>query len=295
MKERDRRDTTSVFPDIWALYQSCRKRNIPAKLVLETTENGEEICTFSWKGPSQAAAALKPANPPPPPAELSRRKSPSKLKKDRVKWRAWLERKLNETREENPSPPENLSTTPGKDARSAPVNVCEVELSAGTGVPSTAVSQYDIQGDHEQLSTNEPSSQPREEDVLPMRNEEDNDADARAALLTILQVPDDPKPNPIITTAEGATLTRLQPAVISQKAFANEPRKYHIVCLGCNHTDTLHTNNRNIRCQRCDLGENVAMSFHGNYISIVCNCTSTQIKCPKCHDHQFKYHVMRPL
>ena len=64
-----------------------------------------------------------------------------------------------------------------------------------------------------------------------MRNEEDNDADARAALLTILQVPDDPKPNPIITTTEGATLTRLQPAVISQKTFADEPRKYHIVCL----------------------------------------------------------------
>ena len=58
-----------------------------------------------------------------------------------------------------------------------------------------------------------------------MRNEEDNDADARAALLNILQVPDDPKPDSIITTAEGATLTRLQPVVISQKTHANVPRK----------------------------------------------------------------------
>ena len=156
-----------MFPDsdIWALYQSCRKRNIPAKLVLETTENSEEICTFSSKGPSQPAA-LKPANPPPPPVELSRRKSHSKLKKDSLKWKAWLERKLKETREENPFPPENLSTPPGKDARSAPVNACEVELSAGTSVPPTAVSQYYIQGDPEQLPTSEPSSQPREEDVL---------------------------------------------------------------------------------------------------------------------------------
>ena len=85
--------------------------------------------------------------------------------------------------------------------------------------------------DHEQLPTSKPSSQPREEDVLPMRNEEDNDANARAALLNILQVPDDPKPDPIITTAEGATLTRLQPVVISQKTYANVPRKYHMSCL----------------------------------------------------------------
>ena len=79
--------------------------------------------------------------------------------------------------------------------------------------------------DHEQLPTSKPSSQPREEDVLPMRNEEDNDADARAALLNILQVPDNPNPNSIITTAKGATLTRLQHAVISQKTYANVPRK----------------------------------------------------------------------
>ena len=69
------------------------------------------------------------------------------------------------------------------------------------------------------------------------RNEEDNDAhryidaDARAALLNILQVPDDLKPNSIITTAKGATLTRLQHAVISQKTYANVPRKYHMSCL----------------------------------------------------------------
>ena len=136
-----------MFPDsdIWALYQSCRKRNIPAKLVLETTENSEEICTFSSKGPSQPAA-LKPANPPPPPVELSRRKSHSKLKKDSLKWKAWLERKLKETREENPFPPENLSTPP--------------------------VSQCYMQGNHEQLPTSEPSSQPREEDVLCTAHEE---------------------------------------------------------------------------------------------------------------------------
>ena len=50
-----------------------------------------------------------------------------------------------------------------------------------------------------------------------MRNEEDNDADARAALLNILQVPDNPKPNSIITTAKGTTLTYLQPEDLSKR------------------------------------------------------------------------------
>ena len=131
--------------------------------------------------------------------------------------------------------------------------------------------------------------------VLSIRNEEDKHTNTRVALLNILQVPDDPKPDSIITTAEGATLTRLQPVVISQKTYANVPRKYHMSCLGCNHTDTLHTNNRHIRYKRWDLGENVAVSFHGNNINIVCNCTSTPIICPKCSGHQFKYDVMRPL
>ena len=123
----------------------------------------------------------------------------------------------------------------------APIFSTESELLAGTGVPPTAASQYCIQGDHEQLPINQPSSQHREEDVMPMMNKEDKDSNARAALLNILQDPDHTKPDPIITTTEGATLTHLQPAVISQETYATGPRIYHITFLKCNHANTIHS------------------------------------------------------
>ena len=95
MEQPTQRD--SVFPQVWSLYQACRRSGIWAKLVLENGVDGE---TFSFTSkrhpvPVHFAAAVNP--PRPQSTRSNKRKSPSNLKKDRVKWRAWLERKLKET------------------------------------------------------------------------------------------------------------------------------------------------------------------------------------------------------
>ena len=90
----------TVFSQVYSLYQACRKSGTWAKLVLECGENGEEVFSFSSKRFSgQTSSTLTSSIPANPSSISSKRKTPSKQKKDRVKWRAWLERKLEESKE----------------------------------------------------------------------------------------------------------------------------------------------------------------------------------------------------
>ena len=92
MEQRD-----SVFGQVWSLYQACRRNGTWAKLVLESGEDGETF-SFTSKRPPVPVHVAAAVNPPRPQSTRSnKRKSPSNLKKDRIKWRAWLERKLMET------------------------------------------------------------------------------------------------------------------------------------------------------------------------------------------------------
>ena len=98
----------TVFSQAYSLYQACRKSGTWAKLVLECGENGEEVFSFSSKRFSgQTSSPLTSSIKPTPPTMSTRRKTPSKWRKDRVKWRAWLGRKLEDSkdprREEDPS------------------------------------------------------------------------------------------------------------------------------------------------------------------------------------------------
>ena len=103
-----RRTQGTVFSQVYSLYQTCRKSGTWAKLVLECGENGEEVFSFSSKRSSGQTNSTLTSNIPLNPSNVSsKRKTPSKQKKDRVKWRAWVERKLEDSkdprREENPS------------------------------------------------------------------------------------------------------------------------------------------------------------------------------------------------
>ena len=200
MKWRARRDSDPLFLDTWKLYESCRRKRLPAKLTLETTEDGEENFTFSWKRASQpkvgaAPVAQKPANqPPPPPSEPSRRKSPSKLRKDWVKWVSWLERKLEETRREELPSRSRLEATPAASVpRSAPVCV------EPAGSPQLETSRT-LQGSGYTCFGNE----------TEQRAGEDEDVYA-AALQTIRDVPVPEPANPTVSSPGGTTLTMLQP------------------------------------------------------------------------------------
>ena len=98
----------TVFSQAYNLYQACRKSGTWAKLVMECGENGKEVFSFSSKRSSgQTSSTLTSSIQPTPPTMSIKRKTPSKWKKDRVKWRAWLERKLEDSkdprRKENPS------------------------------------------------------------------------------------------------------------------------------------------------------------------------------------------------
>ena len=101
--------TNSVFSQVYTLYTSCKERGSWARLVLETDSNGEETVTFSVKETSHSNPAPSTSYHPPP-ARRGGRKTPSKARKDKVKWRAWLERKLEESREEVPSLPKPVSS-----------------------------------------------------------------------------------------------------------------------------------------------------------------------------------------
>ena len=199
MKWRARRDSDPLFLDTWKLYESCRRKRLPAKLTLETTEDGEENFTFSWKRASQpkveaSPVAQKPTNPPPS-SEPSRRKSPSKLRKDRVKWVSWLERKLEETRrEELPSLPGLVTTPAASLPRSAPVCV------EPAGLPQLETSRtLHASGDtcYGVVETEQ-------------RSGEDEDVYA-AALQTIRDVPVPEPINPTVSSPGGTSLTMLQP------------------------------------------------------------------------------------
>ena len=96
--------TNSVFSQVYTLYTSCKERGSWARLVLETDSNGEETVTFSVKETSHSIPAPSQSYQPPP-ARRRGRKTPSKARKDKVKWRAWLEKKLEESRAELPSLP----------------------------------------------------------------------------------------------------------------------------------------------------------------------------------------------
>ena len=99
----------TVFAQTYSLYQTCRKSGTWAKLVMECGENGEEVFSFSSKRFSgQTNSTLTSSIQSTPPTISTKRKTPSKWRKDRVKWRAWLERKLEDSkedsrREENPT------------------------------------------------------------------------------------------------------------------------------------------------------------------------------------------------
>ncbi|XP_023323603.1 uncharacterized protein LOC111697736 isoform X2 [Eurytemora carolleeae] len=89
----------NTFPVILQLYNKCRGAGIWAKMVLEA-ENGKETITFSSVTKPVAAASLTPAP--------GRRKKPSKVKKDRKRKEAWLEKRSQG--KEKPSQTGEIST-----------------------------------------------------------------------------------------------------------------------------------------------------------------------------------------
>ena len=102
--KRGPRPRSSVFLQVWRLYQTCRETGTWAKLVLENGDDGETF-SFSSKRPNVPApdghvpvADNRHPQVQSQPAQV-KRKTPSRSKKDRVKWRSWLERKLEETKQ----------------------------------------------------------------------------------------------------------------------------------------------------------------------------------------------------
>ena len=75
----------NTFPAvILRLYNACRRAGVWARMVLEM-ENGKETLTFS--------TVTRPSNLPEEKGDYRRRKKPSKVKKDRERKEALLERK----------------------------------------------------------------------------------------------------------------------------------------------------------------------------------------------------------
>ena len=180
--------TNSVFPQVYTLYTSCKERGSWARLVLETDSNGEETVTFSVKETSHSIPAPSQSYQPPP-ARRGGRKTPSKARKDKVKWRAWLERKLEESREEVPS-------------LSKPV------FSADPPAPSPSYASVCISSTAEttaQATCTLPSAA-----ELVSHNAEENIYSS--ALLTISSVPEEKDAdNATVTTPTGTKLARMQP------------------------------------------------------------------------------------
>jgi hypothetical protein len=200
-----------VFLKLWDLYTSCRRSRTWARLELETSNNGEETFIFTSKKPSRCEPS--PTPPRQPSATPSpRRKSPSKARKDKAKWRAWLTKKLADSGEEMPSPAVQNLVTPGE-ARIVPVcgeeETAEPGRSAATTHPSTHIRTQGDQQIFPSAPSLPPSTMSSVEDYTG--SEEYNTEDCYAAAMrNILRVPDDPDPI-ITTTADGETLTRLLP------------------------------------------------------------------------------------
>ena len=180
--------TNSVFSQVYTIYTSCKERGSWARLVLETDSNGEETVTFSVKETSNSNPAPSTSYQPPP-ARRGGRKTPSKARKDKVKWRAWLERKLEESREEVPSLPKPVSSADPPAPSPSYASVCisgtaETTVQATCTLPSAA----------ELVSHN------AEENVYS------------SALLMISSVPEEKDAdNATFTTPTGTKLTRMQP------------------------------------------------------------------------------------
>ena len=178
MEQPTQRD--SVFPQVWSLYQACRRSGTWAKLVLESGEDGETF-SFTSKRPPVPVHVAAAVNPPRPQSTRSnKRKSPSNLKKDRVKWRAWLERKLEETKQSC------REETGSQSERPPPILAPSfASVTSGIQLPTLAYTLTDPT-----TYTNPPPSTPSsEEDIY--RCEEDS--------------------SEIITTPGGSQLTVLQP------------------------------------------------------------------------------------
>ena len=188
--------TNSVFSQVYTLYTSCKERGSWARLVLETDSNGEETVTFSVKETSHSNPAPSTSYHPPP-ARRGGRKTPSKARKDKVKWRAWLERKLEESREEVPSLPKPVSSADPPAPCPSYASVC---------ISSTAETTA-------QATCTLPSAA-----ELVSHNAEDYTADTSeeniysSALLTISSVPEEKDADKVtVTTPTGTKLARMQP------------------------------------------------------------------------------------
>ena len=168
-------DPDSVFTQAYSLYQACRKSGTWAKLVMECGVDGEEVFSFSSKRISVPTYSTLTSRIPANPSSIfSKRKSPSKQKKDRVKWRAWLERKLEESKE--PCREENSSQSgaceappPTSNSSYVPVNSVNVQCEDTAAARCT----IHLQGDHGNISN--PLPHPVHQTSRPAGGDEDMD------------------------------------------------------------------------------------------------------------------------
>lgn len=225
MTWRTQRNTNTVFQDTWNLYTSCRKNGVWAKLVLETSGNGEETFTFSSRRPSRPTSGTNPAPKtpaPPTPSESSRRKSPSKLRKDRVKWRSWLEKKLLELRtEEVPSVPCSGTTPSTQVADCAPVCMETSEVNQCLTNP-VRQAQLDIPSSIQHRNEEDCSATSQVETCVTIPQEIVEKEDVyTTALKAIEDAPAAADTDfPTVTTPSGTTLTRLQPVGMDRREDA---------------------------------------------------------------------------
>ena len=165
----------TVFSQVYSLYQACRKSGTWAKLVLECGENGEELFSFSSKRFSGQTNSTLTSNIPLNPSSVSsKRKTPSKQKKDRVKWREWLKRKLEESKE--PCREDNSSQSgacvappPTSNSSYVPVPIVNVQCEDTAAARCT----IHLQGDHGNISN--PLPHPVHQTSRPAGGDEDMD------------------------------------------------------------------------------------------------------------------------
>ena len=196
----------SIFLQAWNLYTSCKRSGTWAKLVLECDVDGMETFSFSSKRPSDLCYPDVADPPQPtPPTQSTKRKTPSKLRKDRVKWRAWLERKLLETtnepcREEYPS-------QSGESAVPPPVSSCAPPASLNPHTPRYT----HVQGDQGHSS-------------FPPSSSNEEDTNVYGLAISYLNSIPDSSPNETVTTPLGSTFTTLQPLAVCQgKSVGGNP------------------------------------------------------------------------
>ena len=81
---------TMTFPSILRLYNACRRAGVWTRLVMESEANGKETVTFSTvtKSTSRPEEKAKEGR-----KEGRRRIKPAKVKRDRERREAWLERR----------------------------------------------------------------------------------------------------------------------------------------------------------------------------------------------------------